>query len=245
MEKQQEDILIKTRSYRGVITTGLRLYTSSFRKIFKATWSLTLLHMVIMGIFGALFTTRLLPVLLQMKALPDYRWLIAQDHWPLLLASFVLLVAAFSLLILIVGMVADKLREHKDTSAILMPSKWFGKPTRFRALSGMLKAAGRHWLLTLGILLVGFIVITPICLFVGLPVIILLVASIQAQLGTLMGDPLGMPSYLSWMAGGTWLLAAFLIIYIILVILFVGYYAYGSAESQQKEREQQKLSITS
>ncbi len=243
MEKQQEDILMKTRSYRGVITTGLRLYTSSFRKIFKATWSLTLLHMVLMGLFGALFNTRLLPVLLQMKALPDYRWLIAQENWPLIISSLVLLIAAFATLILIFGMVADKLQEHKGNDAILMPAKWFGKPCRFRALSRMLKAAGRHWLLTIGILLTGFITITPICLFVGLPVIILLVASIQAQLGTLMGDPLGMPSYLSWMAGGTWLLAAFLIIYIILVLLFVGYYAYGSAETQQKEREQQKLSI--
>jgi hypothetical protein len=58
-----------------------------------------------------------------------------------------------------------------------------------------------------------------------------------------MGDPFGMPSYIDYLAEGTWLLAAFLQIFIIISLLFVGYYAYGSAETQKKEREQQKLNI--
>ncbi len=243
MEKQQEDILMKARSYRGVISTGLRLYTSSFRKIFKATWLYSLIYMLLVGVFGALFTTSLLPVCLQMSALPQYKWQIAQEHLPTIILAIVLLVAALSMLFIIFGIVVEKLKEHKDGGAILIPMKWFGRPCKTHSLATMFKAASCHWPLTIGILIIGFIVVTPICLFVCLPAIILMVASVQAQIGTLMGDPLGMPSYLHWMAGGTWLLAAFLQIYITISLLFIGYYAYGSAETQKKEREQQKLSI--
>ncbi len=236
---------MKARSYRGVIASGLRLYTASFRKIFKGTWLYSLLYMLFTGVIGAVFTTRLLPVGLQMTALPEYKWLIAKEHLSTIILSAVLLLAALAVLFMIFGIVVEKLQEHKDNNVIFIPAKWFSRPCRMKSLSSLMKAASRHWLLTLGILFVGFIVITPICLFVCLPAIILMVASVQAQIGTLMGDPLGMPSYLSWMAGGTWLLAAFLQIYITLSLLFIGYYAYGSAETQQREREQQKLSIAS
>ena len=135
------------------------------------------------------------------------------------------------------------MKEHKDTDKITAPAKWFAQPKFWKPFRSMLKAAGRHWLLTLGILLVGFMVLTPICLFACLPAIILTVAAIQAHIGTLMGDPFGMPTYIDYLAEGTWLLAAFLQIFIIISLLFVGYYAYGSAETQKKEREQQKLNI--
>ena len=58
-----------------------------------------------------------------------------------------------------------------------------------------------------------------------------------------MGDPFGMPTYFDCLAAGTWFLAAFLQAYILMSLLFVGYYAYGSSETQKKEREQQKLNI--
>lgn len=245
MEKQQEDILMKARSYRGVITSGLRLYTANFRKIFKATSFYTLIYMLMTAVLGALFTTRLLPVGLQMAALPQYKWQIAGNHIPLIIFSLVLGILALAKFFIILDIVLEKLKEHKDRGIILTPPKWFSLSFKPHFMGIMFKAASRHWLLSLGILLIGLLVITPICLFVCLPAIILMVASVQAHIGTLMGDPLGMPSYLSWMAGGTWLLAAFLQIYITLSLLFIGYYAYGSAETQKKEREQQKLNIPS
>ena len=215
---------MKSRSYRGVITAGLRLYTGSFRRIFKGTWLFTLIFVLLAAAMGALLTTHLLPVGLQMLALPEYKWLIAQEHLPLIGIVALLFVASIVVMILI----------------------WRATGRRmnlFHSMRRMLKAAGRHWLLTLLILVAGAIVLIPVCLFVSLPVIILTTASIQAQAGTLMGDPLGMPSYIMWLATGTWLLAAFLQVYILLSLLFIGYYAYGSVETQQREREQQKLSI--
>ncbi len=215
---------MKSRSYRGVITAGLRLYTGSFRRIFKGTWLFTLIFVLLAAAMGALLTTRLLPVGLHMLALPEYKWLIAQEHLPLIGIVTLLLVASIVVMVLIWR--ATGLRMNL-----------------FHSMKRMLKAAGRHWLLTLLILVAGIIVLIPVCLFVSMPVIILTTASIQAQAGTLMGDPLGMPSYVMWLAAGTWLLAAFLQVYILLSLLFVGYYAYGSVETQRREREQQKLSI--
>ena len=224
MEKQQDDILMKSRSYRGVIAAGLRLYTGSFRRIFKGTWLFTLIFVLLAAAMGALLTTHLLPVGLQMLALPEYKWLIAQEHLPLIGIVALLFVASIVVMILL----------------------WRATGRRmnlFHSMKRMMKGAGRHWLLTLLILVAGIIVLIPVCLFVSLPVIILTTASLQAQAGTLMGDPLGMPSYIMWLAAGTWLLAAFLQVYILLSLLFVGYYAYGSVETQRREREQQKLSI--
>ena len=215
---------MKSRSYRGVITAGLRLYTGSFRRIFKGTWLFTLIFVLLAAAMGALLTTRLLPVGLHMLALPEYKWLIAQEHLPLIGIVTLLLVASIVVMVLIWR--ATGLRMNL-----------------FHSMKQMLKGAGRHWLLTLLILVAGVIVLIPVCLFVSMPVIILTTASIQAQAGTLMGDPLGMPSYVMWLAAGTWLLAAFLQVYILLSLLFVGYYAYCSVETQQREREQQKLSI--
>jgi hypothetical protein len=243
MEIIQEYKLMKARSYRGIITSALRLYTASFRKIFKATWLFTLVYSLIVSVLGTWLTTKLLPIMLQTIALPQYKWLIVKEHTTLLCAFLVLFILGIMVLLVIFGITAGKLKEHKDTNIIATPLRWFAKPVFWRPFRSMLKAAGRHWLLTLGVLLVELVVVVPICLFVCLPVIILTIAAIQAHIGTLMGDPFAMPSYIDWLAAGTWFLAAFLQVYILKSLLFVGYYAYGSAETQKKEREQQKLNI--
>ena len=243
MEKPQDDMLMKARSYRGITASALRLFTASFRKIFKATWLFALIYSLIVSVLGTLLTTMLLPVMLQIVALPQYKWLIAQEHLRLIIAFLVIFVIGLMVFLIVCGIVAGKLKEHQDTNLMTTPLRWFAKPIILRPFRSMLKAAGRHWLLTIGILLVGLVVVVPICLFACLPAIILTVAAIQAHIGTLMGDPFGMPTYIDCLAAGTWFLAAFLQVYILMSLLFVGYYAYGSAETQKKEREQQKLNI--
>ena len=243
MEKPQDDKLMKARSYRGITASALRLFTASFRKIFKATWLFTLLYSLIVAVLGTLLTTMLLPIMLQIAAFPQYKWLVAQEHLQLIIAFLVIFVLGVVVFLILCGIVASKLKEHKDTHLITTPLRWFAKPTFLRPFRSMLKAAGRHWLLTIGVLLVGLVVVVPVCLFACLPAIILTVAAIQAHIGTLMGDPFGMPTYFDCLAAGTWFLAAFLQAYILMSLLFVGYYAYGSSETQKKEREQQKLNI--
>jgi len=245
MEKRHDDKLMKSRSYRRVITTALRLYTGSFRKVFKSTWLLATIFSLAAAVAGTLITTQLTTILLQMAALPEYKRLIAQEHWTVFLSTALLLLVAFALLVLFSAAVGNKLREHHLTGSISLPSRWFAaqEHSLLKSLKHMCKAARRHWLLTIGVLLAGCLVILPISVVMGLPALVLTTANLTAQSGTLLGDPLGMPSYMAWLSAATWFLAAFLQIYIFMILIYVGYYAYGSQETQQKEREQQKLSI--
>jgi len=211
---------MKARSYRSVITTALHLYTSSFRKIFKATWPFTLAFCLLAAIIGTLWTTRLIPVGLQVLLMPGYRWMVIQEHW-LLIGSVVLLMMVNLGLLVMIG---------RSTGRGLQ---------LFQKMKQAVKAALSHWALTLGILLLGLIILVPVCLLLSLPVIILMTACIQAQMGSLIGDPLGLPTYFPWLAGASWFLAAFLHVYILLILLVIGYYAYGSVETRQREREKQ------
>ena len=117
-------------------------------------------------------------------------------------------------------------------------------PTGF--WSSLRKGYGRgmsHWgslflvffLTTLFILLTGMIVM--------LPAHILFLANYRAQMGVLIGDPLGMPSYMLPMTFITFVLCSFLYFYICLPMLFNGYFAYGTIEAKELEHEQQKLNI--
>ena len=188
MEKAKDNTLMKARSYRSVIATALRVYTSTFRQVFKKTWLCTLAYAIVVAIAGTL------------------------------LSKFGLLF--FSVLLFFVAPIAELLI-------------W----AACKPLKRMMKAALSHWLLTMFILIVGSIILLLVCLIAALPLIILTTADLTAQVGQLMGDPLGMPSHISALTFFSWFLAAFLQTYVRMTLLFVGYYAYGSAESRKKERQ--------
>ena len=78
---------------------------------------------------------------------------------------------------------------------------------------------------------------------VMLPAHILFLANYRAQMGVLIGDPLGMPSYMMPMTFITFVLCSFLYFYVCLPMLINGYFAYGAIEAKELEHEQQKLDI--
>ena len=80
-------------------------------------------------------------------------------------------------------------------------------------------------------------------LIVMLPAHILFLANYRSQLGVLIGDPLGMPSYMMPMTFITFVLCSFLYFYVCLPLVLNGYYAYGSIEAKELEHEQRKLDI--
>ena len=92
-----------------------------------------------------------------------------------------------------------------------------------------------YFLTVLFILLSGMIVM--------LPANILFLANYRAQMGVLIGDPLGMPSYMIPMTFITFVLCSFLYFYVCLPLLINGYYAYGSIEAKKLEHEQQQLNL--
>lgn len=121
----------------------------------------------------------------------------------------------------------------------LMVTRWLTK----RPLRSLLRPARRHWLRLLGVVIGWWIALLPFCLFVSLPLLVLIFAEWDSQNSALIGDPLGMPAYMPYLMAATWLITTVLQLCIRLLIVYVGYYAWGSAEARRREREQQKLSI--
>lgn len=101
----------------------------------------------------------------------------------------------------------------------------------------------RHWGSMFLVFFVS-ILITKVCmLFVMLPTTILQLANNVAHTGLLMGDPLGMPSYIVPLTFCTGLLCCFFQFYISLIVLIHNYFLYGSIEAKEQEKQQLQQNI--
>ena len=100
-----------------------------------------------------------------------------------------------------------------------------------------------HWGLLFLVFFLTVLFILLSGMIVMLPAHILFLANYRAQMGVLIGDPLGMPSYMMPMTFITFVLCSFLYFYVCLPMLINGYFAYGAIEAKELEHEQQKLDI--
>jgi hypothetical protein len=82
------------------------------------------------------------------------------------------------------------------------------------------------------------IFISVVSLLTSLPALILSIANQTATLGYLTGDPLGMPSYIGWLAAVVFLLIGFIQAYVMLSFLFPMYYMYGAIDAHEKDRKE-------
>lgn len=102
-----------------------------------------------------------------------------------------------------------------------------------------------HW----GVLFLVYFVSTLFVAIVGqvimLPANILSYANQQAHQGLLIGDPLGMPSYITALTFVTFTLCSFILFYVSQVILVHNYYIYGSIETKIIEREHSLSKLSS
>ena len=96
----------------------------------------------------------------------------------------------------------------------------------------------RHLGSLLAVVVVTMLVVATAALLLSLPMQILYMANIQAQTGVLMGDPLGMPAYMPKLTAAVFTLAGFLQAYVLMAEAFPLYYAYGSIEANEDERQQ-------
>ena len=100
-----------------------------------------------------------------------------------------------------------------------------------------------HWGTLFLVFFVSTLIVQLISLVVMLPSHILNYANQQAHQGLLIGDPLGMPSYMTALTFATFALCSFIQFYVSQVILVHNYYIYGSIDTRVTEREQQKQNI--
>ena len=95
----------------------------------------------------------------------------------------------------------------------------------------------RRWGFIFLVVFVTSLLLAVICLFTSLPAIILTIANQTATIGHLVGDPLGMPDYIGWLAAVVFLLIGFLQAYVLLSFLFPIYYMYGSIDAHENNRK--------
>jgi len=325
MEKQHDMTLLKARSYRNVLSTGFRLYTENFRRLFKASWLMALLYALCCGAVGTLINMKLPEItiaFLQQIAYYQGQLMETAQHYAV---SFIeiLVLSLLALAALSIGSatILNKLKEHQETGNITMPQSWFKVSPKMmiRTLKGVfltllvcllpmvlmvammgfvrmvapnflgqhlvstivgfiiyaglvmlmelpllyvlmkyLMEEPRNYLKTMGksygkglrywgslflVFFVSILLVQLASLVIMLPSHILNFANQQAHLGVLMGDPLGMPSYILPLTFGTATLASFIQFYICQITLVHNYYIYGAIETKEQEREQNKLNI--
>ena len=95
----------------------------------------------------------------------------------------------------------------------------------------------RRWGFIFLVVFVTSLLLAVICLSTSLPAIILTIANQTATIGHLVGDPLGMPDYIGWLAAVVFLLIGFLQAYVLLSFLFPIYYMYGSIDAHESNRK--------
>ena len=101
----------------------------------------------------------------------------------------------------------------------------------------------RHWGSLFLVFFLSMLFVQLLGLIIMLPAHILNYANQQAHAGLLIGDPLGMPSYMTALTFATFTLCCFIEFYVSQVMLVHNYYIYGSIETKELEREQQKQNI--
>ncbi len=269
MEKQDDNTLMKARSYRSILAEGYRLYNGNFGKLFKASWLMAL----VLAIVAAIHVT------LSFRPMSNLTTLV--------IATVVLILLCITAEALAVGTIMNKLKEHQDTNVITTPTNWWKPDSKmmgrtlkatvfilplciiltplfplllpinyvtmkyiltpdqsfWSALWSNYKRGLRYWGSMFLVFFVSVLLVALVSIIVVLPAIVLTMANIQAQQGLLMGDPLGMPDYILPLTFGTLVLTHFIEFYVVLVVLVHFYYIYGSIETKEQEREQQKQNI--
>lgn len=94
----------------------------------------------------------------------------------------------------------------------------------------------RRWGFIFLVVFVTMLIVSVFGLFTSLPALILSMANRTATFGYLTGDPLGMPSYIGWLAAAVFLIIGFIQAYVLLSFLFPFYYMYGAIDVHENER---------
>ncbi len=100
----------------------------------------------------------------------------------------------------------------------------------------------RHFGFIFIVALASLLVVSITWFVMALPSVIMGVATFKAYLGELYGDPLGLPSYIIYIATVVFLLAGFILAFILLSTMFTGCFMHGSIETHEAERRQFKMS---
>lgn len=123
MEQHTDNMLMKIRSGGACVTTGLRLYMSNFRRIFRYTWPAALFYGIVASFIGTLTVTtypKLMAALLTNPASD-----VVSHFMSLVIAYGVASLLGFFAVVLLVGSGMSVLWQHQQTGVIGRPARWF------------------------------------------------------------------------------------------------------------------------
>ena len=198
MEKDSENILLKSRSSRACIRDGYHFYFSNFKRIFRTTWLIAIVFAVLTAAVSAM------PVLLSIK----------------LTLTGLLLNTIVVLLLLAFGW--RRLLKQKLLEA-----------TEHIPLKAWLRRTG----LVLIVAIVCLFAVSILILLTSLPMIIMMAANWQDQIGVLSGDPSGMPENVKWLTLVVFLISGFMQAYVWLSVIGPLYMMRGAIIQYEKDRQ--------
>lgn len=108
----------------------------------------------------------------------------------------------------------------------------------FNILGSGYRQGLRYWGYIFAVLFVVSLIAAIALVVTMLPTIILLTANMKAEAGSIVGDPLGMPTYMNWLSLIVFTLSGFIQAYILLATLMPLYYMAGSIEQQEIQRNE-------
>lgn len=143
MDQQQKDILMKARSYRSVLAAGISLYTSNFRKFFKASWITALIYSLVGGAASTLMTLKIPAILVAiMLQIQKYHGIFIEPLLNFAWTTIViigLIIATIAVMAMAHGTIMNQLKEHQETGNISTPNSWFKPSVRLmgRTIEGV------------------------------------------------------------------------------------------------------------
>ncbi len=113
----------------------------------------------------------------------------------------------------------------------LMTTRWLSQ----RSVKNALRLVGHHWILLFFVAIGCLIILLPLSAIINLPAIILGLAEWNSEISVEMGDKLTMPKYVFYLALASWIITIALGATLRMLTVFVGYYAWGSAEAKKRK----------
>ena len=320
MDHKNDLQLSRLRSSRSIIADGYRLYTNSFRKIFRLSWIAGLIYAVILS-FQVSHSLEMIPYfMMAMQSMAS-----GQGLSPELISQYQAqnsISMGLSLLLLIsmallVTLAYQAFRQHRQDGVYARPAHWYtlpdmnlfgrliltylffviisviccipiiagvflikqgtigpisggiaitffllllavlllpfiysvqkylidAKPSFSRRVGHDYLVGWRYWGRIFAVALIVGIITTSVSFIIELPSPILSMAYLSSQRGVAIGDPTGMPEYMSWMKYVVFILAGFIQSFVILSSFFPIYYLYGSIEASEQDRKQPNQSL--
>jgi hypothetical protein len=261
----REEEVMKNRGYASTVSAAYAAFTRNFRDLFRFVWPFALVFAIgswlTLFVFAAFWPSVVEGLTMGRWLLPFGMWLLVVGIamlsklflygrttmmfngkslvWNMvrLLALMLCLLPVFILSLVTMGLL---------WVPVTYPAYQYIVKTKERFLSLFFKgyAIGlRHWGYLFLTQLLATLCAALVILVVSMPMIVLTMAQRVSLVGSMEGDPAGVPSYFGLLVGGVIVATAFVASFVIVFLMIVGYFMYGSVTTREEERNKSRYAL--